>query len=188
MNKLITVFLIFGLLAGMCGCSSLQKHLSATADRHLLFPPGVYTHQVEIETAAQKKYSFRGIVKISADRVTVIGLSPFQTTVFKIDENRKTKEIKADLYEDTLERHRDSLLEFYSTLSAFLTLPKNGVDPRVKIVARDSQGKLKEIEVTLRGQPTRVRIDHYDTNEIAEQFEIMHPKFNVVVTVVGYEG
>ena len=176
------------MLSLLAGCSSLEKRLSSTSDKALLFPPGVYTHQVEIETAEQKKYNFRVLVKISTEKVLVIGLSPFQTTIFRIENNRKTGEIKTEIFQDTLEKHKDSLLDFYSMLTLFLTLPKNGENPKVKVYAKNSAGSVTEIGVRLRDKEVKVRLLHFDGNDIADDMELEHPNFKVRVKVVGYEA
>jgi hypothetical protein len=175
----------------LSSCTTFQKKLSPTADKSLLFPSGVYTHQVQIETKSHGSYCFQGVVKITPGRVVVVGLSPFQTTLFKIDENRETGTIDAEIYQDTLQKHRASLIDFYRTLSAFLTLKRNGQGSRgskVKAYERDSSGNLREVGVIFMDEETRIKVLGYDANGIAQQFQIYHPKFTVTVNVVGYEG
>ncbi len=152
----------FGLgLFLIIGC--VAKTISPGANRAVLFPLGKYTHEIAITTNQQHTYSFKGIVKISEDKIVVVGLSAFQTTVFRISENRATGRVESEVFIDALERHKDSLLDFYSLLSRFLKLPREG----------------KQLE--------GVTVDHYDSQGIPDEISMLHPKYRVHVKVVDYE-
>lgn len=177
------------------GCAS-QKKLSENADRTLLFPSGIYTHDVQIETQEKQNYSFRSLVKISPEKILIVGLSPFQSTVFKIEEDRKSRAVQTEVYEERLKKHQKELVELYSVLSVFLTLPKNGKDPRIQTLEKNPEGILTRFKILNRKTKTpieppiepTVELKHFDENGIADEIFLKQPKFDVRVKVVQYEG
>jgi len=178
---------VYGMCALLAGCSSLPRKLPAGSDRTLLYPPAIYKHEVEVRSS-QGNYSFRGVVKISSTQILVVGLSPFQTTVFKIDDNRATGKVDIQIYQETLENHRVQLVEFYSWLREFLTLPRGTPGPKVTYYERNAAGDPVKIGLQMGKDLTRIHIRHYDENGVADDIQLEHPKFGVRVKVVGYEG
>lgn len=180
-----------GLLAGwwmaiaLVACTH-QRTISPDADRSLLFPLGVYTHQIEITLPDEKQYQFKGLVRIAADKVVVVGLSPFQTTLFRLEEDRKSGKVSTEVFQDGLKAHQDKLAEFYTLLRSFLTLPRQGNGPKIKVTRRDDQGP-QEWEVTSAQGPVKIDSLSYDDNKIPIRFRILHPRFRVEVYVPQYK-
>lgn len=177
---------LLGLLI-IVGCTSLPRTVSPTADRTLFYPLGLYQHDIKIKTTNGNEYSFRGVVKIGKDKVTVVGLSPFQTTVFKVEEDRKTGKVDTEIYYEQLERRKEQLLEFYSTLRTFLVFKKVGKTPQVQIDSRDDQNRIKTLTLKTKTDTTPAEVNHYDENEIADNITLRHSRFEVTIKVIGYE-
>ena len=156
----LSLIILTGWLLTLGGCAS--KSYNVGADQSVLFPAGSYTHEIAITTSQQQTYSFNGVVKISPEKIVVVGLSVFQTTAFRISEDRTTGKVDSDIFLEPLKRHKDSLLDFYSTLSRFLKLPRGG--------------KMEGVNVL-----------HYDAHGIPDEITLSHPKYQVWVKVVAYE-
>jgi len=52
------------------------------------------------------------------------------TTLFRIDENLRTGEIKKEFYLDVMRKHESRFMEFYKLIRALLTLPKGVTEVR----------------------------------------------------------
>lgn len=184
MNRAL-VLLFF--VSVMVGCTSFQKKASPDFDRTRMYPNGVYTHQVEIIAGSHGRYQFKGVVKIASDRLVVVGLTPFQTTAFKLEEDRQTKKIDLQVYEAMLKPHEKRILEFYSSLGTLLTISRDGHDNRLTSIEKDKNGELRSMNIGPADKKVKIVVERYDENNIADKFSVETPQFQVSVRVVAYE-
>ncbi len=142
-------------------CSNLQKIYRYKGVRTEIFPPGIYQHQVTVILKDGNENRFDGVVKKTKEGISVVGLSSFASTIFKIQESFLTKKVELEIYHEALKPHRARILSFYQNLSKVLN-QKN----------KEGSG---------------IRFGSLDSHEIPEEFEILRPEFTVRVKVVGYE-
>ena len=95
-----------------------------------IYPFGKYQHNVKIKTLvpSERTMELRGVVSYSAEAIKVVGLSSFGTTVFRIDENLKTGEIKKEFQLEVLRQHQDRFMEFYQLIRTLITAAKGVTD------------------------------------------------------------
>lgn len=154
-------------------CSSLRKKYTGDPfQRTLLFPPGTYEHRVEIVPVDATPQSFKGIVRISPDKIIVVGLAAFDATVFRITEDRKTKQISSQIFSEILQKHEDKILDFYSILR------------RLFLIRYPSA---PELTLNGRSYAVRIRLLDSDPNGMPSRIEMDHEKFKVNIQVSGYE-
>jgi len=96
-----------------------------------IYPYGKYQHGVKVKALTpgqERTMEMNGIVSYSADFIKVIGLSTFGTTLFRIDENLKTGELKKEFYLDIIRNHEAQFLNFYRLIRELITAPKGITD------------------------------------------------------------
>ena len=166
MKLLVTLSLIL-----LAGCASHQKKFTPEASRTLLFPNGTYHHAITLETPDKKTRTFSGVVRLNETSIKVVGLSPLNSTIFRIEENRTNGEITTKVYHDAFKKFEARLLDFYIPLRAMM-LQKMGTG------TPPSEMETKGIKILF---------SDYDENKVPAHIEIRHPKFIVKVEVTGYE-
>jgi hypothetical protein len=143
---------IFLVVSACCSCppaSHSQVAPSVGAAATPLFPLGQYRHDVKIhinetEKSKAKDFSFQGLAKIEHDKLELVVLSPFQTTLMKIDENRLTGDVQTQVYSDALKKYQDKFTPYYALLRQILVLPRSGEDPiEVTLVPDPSQSSIQ---------------------------------------------
>lgn len=134
-----------------------------------LYPFGKYQHHVEIhpKAAGAKAMEMRGVVAYDADAIKVIGLSSFGTTVFRIEENLKTGEIKKEFYLEIIRQHADRFIGFYKMIRALMIAPKGSTD--------------------FKGGDAHFVVSQPDASGIYRQIHVDHPQVILDVTVDDYE-
>lgn len=126
-NKTRNVFFAFALT--LIGCT----HSPPLAEPGQgAFPFGSYQHLVHVHVNKNgvPDMDLRGVVRASDQRIQVVGLSTMNTTLFRIDENLRTGEIKKEFYLDVMRKHESRFMEFYKLIRALLTLPKGVTEVR----------------------------------------------------------
>lgn len=114
----------------------------------LVFPYGRYRHQVHIQVAGQGKdqtreFSFNAVVVTSPSTVDLVALSPFNTTLMKVHEDRQTGEVRGEAFEERIRQHLDELGRFYPVLRSLLLMPRSGAggDDHLQVVERSVDGE-----------------------------------------------
>ena len=170
------------------------KMISQGGTRDQLFPNGVYKHDVGLtmaktETSEEKKFDFTGVVKVNAELIQLVGLSYFGTTVFKITENRKTNEIKTEVFVEQMKKYESKIPEYYSTLRLFLiaSLPLETHPRQLKWNKIDGRGFPLEAQTVDYEKNALFRFKNYDLNNIPTEISIEHPNFTVQIKVSDYD-
>jgi hypothetical protein len=164
-----TLFLVLCLF--LSGCSSIQKNFHATGPRTLVFPFGTYKHEISLKPTGQDERTFSGVVQIKEETVTVIGLSHFGSTLFRVKEDRKAAKTDVEIYYEPFKKYEDKVREFYKVIHGFIVL-KPGA---------------KEFTLNIEGKKVLIKFEDYDEHEIPGKILITHPNFSVAVKVVGYD-
>lgn len=173
MKNVFILFLTLTLAA--CQSAGIQPiHTSGhkAVDKTLLFPLGIYQHKITLVTAKGKQRTFNGVLALTENQIQVVGLSPFNTTFFRIKDMLDTKTFDAKFYFPLPKKAKLKFHEFYSALKESLLLKKNSKRP-VKMINQ----KLG----------IQFEFSSYDKNNIPRLIQITHPFFRAVIEVTSYE-
>ena len=192
------------LLITLTGCASKTMQNPA-AQRDLIFPFGVYQHEVDLTMAAPaavttellpaagavpKQVHFHGVVKLNADVINMIALSPLNTTLFRIHEDRKSSKIDTDIYIESLQKLRPQLIEYYQLMRLILTAPlateESGVARTTRYASGANAGWPEQTVVPTNAGAATVRYREYDKNKVPSVISIDNPKFTLLIQVSGY--
>ena len=142
-------FLIFLALAA---CTSAPPKPIPVSE--LLYPPGTYQHKVHVHIVRPvRDIDLRGVIRSEPERLKVIGLSSFNTTVFRIDENLKTGEIEKEFLVEAIKRNEEKFMFFYAMLKELQLARKGQTEferqgAHFKISQPDEKGIFRRIEIT----------------------------------------
>lgn len=161
------ILILFVLISG---CSTGPK-ITRPVDQPL-YPNGRYNHQVDLEIlgAQSRQMRMRGVVLLSESQIRVTGLSPFNTTLFRIVDE-KGKELRVEVYEDRMKPFVDQLEKKYVVLKKVFRFPQN---------------KLKDF-ADEDGQMVQIQFGEFDRQGIARMVRLSSAKFNLKIKVSDYE-
>lgn len=157
------------ILCLVAGCASPVRKMTEGVKRVRLFPDGVYRHQVSLKLPDGSTREFDGVVSVSPKAITVVGLSGFATTIFRIEEDRPSAAVKTTIYLAPMKKHEAQIERFYKVLRKMMLLPMGAPD----------QNRFDDVDV---------RFSNYDDNHVPDRIEMHNPKFEVSVRTVGYEA
>lgn len=185
------------------GCASKKTVRDRSAKREMLFPYGSYQHDVDLtiqipsspaddrETRPPKKVHFRGVVKLGADLISMVALSPMNTTLFRIHEDRKTGKIESEIYIDSLKKMQTQMLNYYVLIRKILTTPLSDNSTAnvqmTKLASGPGAGLPERMSVMTDAGQAQVQFSGYDSNRVPDRITVENPKFHLDVKVVGYE-
>jgi len=170
------------LLALLVGCSTTP--VSETTSK-FLFPPGVYEQRITLTPSAPNRnpQAFGGILSIKKEKIEVVGLSPFGTTVFHIQEELPSKKISLNIYVAELKRFENRIRDYYSVMRKILMAPRAGNwDAGVKVEKRDERGRPTQVFL-----PMDVAISRYDQVGVPGEISFLTEDHKISVLVKSYE-
>lgn len=183
-TRLAVLFLVLSACAG-----PVKKVTEDPSRSAFLFPHGNYVHQVKLNIPtnpdpSKRKFEFRGAVKIAADAIRIVVLSPVGTTLFKMSEDRKTGKITVENFVSQLKPYEAKLADYYSSLRILLTTLRH---PEGKGITLDSEGRPLRLDAVVAERPTKFTFAEYDEHQIPTTLRVESDAFSVDVKVVGYE-
>lgn len=185
--------LALGTLGPGCASPRDRKTVRATlVGRALLFPYGVYRHRIHVVLARQpasgpREFSFRGLAQIRDDVIRVAVLSPFNTTLMRLTEDRRTGVITTESYSGAFSKLEPRIREYYSTLRQLLTLPLPPAGPGLTVTSRTPDGFPLEMRADQAAGESVFRFSDYDGRRLPGRIEITNPRFTVTIEVSAYE-
>lgn len=111
--------LIFALLL-------LAACVTTSQESPQLLPEGVYHHDVSLEMEGKDPQKFAGLLKISGDRMTMVMLSPFGTTLARITDHLRDEEENLVVYAEEIKPYEDRMTTIYRALKPAF------IDPNTK--------------------------------------------------------
>jgi hypothetical protein len=148
-------------LCGLVGC------LTPAAPARLL-PDGTYRHDVRVEARDLPPQEFHGVLRKIGDRLSLVLLTPFDTTLVRITDAVASDEPQVEAYADEMREQRQRIEQLYLGLKpALVDLEAT----RTQAFGRD--GKVARSGLDDRGVPRETRIDG--------------DGFHIIVTVSHYE-
>ena len=161
----LAIALLIGTLI-LLGCT--QTPVKTTPESPGIFPYGTYQHNVKIEVIAPPQtMNMHGVVSYSVRSLKVVGLSAFGTTVFRIEENLVTGELKKDFFVEVIRQHESAVMDFYQLVHTLITAPKGATDftkgrARFSLRARDGLGIYRQIDLRDPRLNLHVEVTSYD--------------------------
>lgn len=151
---------MFFLIFSSCVSGPLVTHVpeKSTRESQMLFPYGDFTHDVRLSMNGGKTFSFQGVVEVTPYRIQLVALSPFQTTLMRVMEDRKTGEVKLDCYVAEVSRYQEKLNDYYLLVRQILLLersPEDAAGVRRLRIAGGADVTLSSYEV---GIPRRIDV------------------------------
>ncbi|MBS1961831.1 MAG: hypothetical protein JST04_06420 [Bdellovibrionales bacterium] len=181
------------LFAGyLAACAGPAKHVSADPEKSaFLFPLGNYVHEVKLDIPSnpdpsKRTFTFRGAVKISADAIRIVVLSPIGTTLFRMSEDRATGKVTVENFVDSLKPYESKLTDYYASLRVLLTMLRRPPADTPGL-ERDPEGRPLSFKTSVDGRPTRFTFARYDEHQIPTALGVVADSFTVDVKVLGYE-
>jgi hypothetical protein len=117
---------MIALLIWSAGCA--HKNLNPPTGGGL-FPYGNYQHQAKVKiTQPPRTMEMRGVIAHTEDKIKVVGLSSFGTTLFRIEEDLKTGKISKEFFLEAIQRHEDKFMSFYGMIHDLILAPKGSTD------------------------------------------------------------
>lgn len=154
------------LMVFMCSCASKSVRTAPPSD--LQYPHGIYQHKVDIKVAQPPRhFDMKGIVDFKPERLNVVGLSAFGTTVFRISEDFKTGQIKKEFYLEVIQQNSARFEDLYFLIRELLLTPKNTT------------------HFEKRG--AKFTLSKPDRSQIFRHAKIEHPQFTLNIEVTSYE-
>jgi outer membrane biogenesis lipoprotein LolB len=110
---------------------SIMKFAPLKSPQKPLFPNGKYRHHVDLHIyhAEKDHFSFDGLAETTDDTIRIVVLSPFNTTLAKISEDRKTGEAQMVAYDARVRRYQDKFSEYYADLRQLFAMPFDEKNP-----------------------------------------------------------
>jgi hypothetical protein len=169
MNQARQIYLILSILFILTVLPACAHKLVAPTDRGTgLFPYGTYQHNVKIHIMTPERFlEMQGVVNYSHGQLKVVGLSTFNTTVFRIEERLDTGEIKKEFYLDIVKRNEDRFMKLYHLIRGLITANKDQTD-----FTKDG---------------ARFLVSELDANGIYRKVHIDHEQFTLDIDVAGYQ-
>lgn len=192
---LLAAVLCLGLTLSVTSCSA-KRVRTEMLSQEFLFPLGTYQHNVKIKTIHDraedsKEFAFHGVVQLSKEMIKISILSPFGTTLVRIQEDRTTGKVEFESYLEAFKKYESKVQDYYSILKLLLVAPSR-LSAEVgkgtlRTVRQGDNGKPAEIETQGLEQKAVFIFKKYDENGIPEEIQIQHPRFTVDIRVSGYE-
>lgn len=189
-------FIVFILCFKLLGCAHSDfKSLAISEGLNTrVFPDGVYQHNVVLlisgDRVTQKKFEFKGVVRLTPAAIQLVGLGPFGFTVFKVTEDLVTQEIKTEIYVEQLKKYEAKIPQYYALLRLVL-VAKRGENEKnsekIKWKKTDSNGYPLEAETQGFEKNAVLSFTKYDQRHIPIEMTIVHPDFSVFLGVSSYD-
>lgn len=107
-----------------------------------LLPQGVYHHDVSLEMDGKDPQRFTGLLKIDGERMTMVMLSPFGTTMARITDALHEVDDKLIVYADEIKPYQDRMTTIYRALKpAFIDANANEVSVYGRTLRVAHEGK-----------------------------------------------
>ena len=151
------------------GCATSPRPKVDSQAKNRLFPDGTYRHEVTLMLPNGQQHQFQGVVKLAPERIEVVGLSFFNTTVFRVVDNRKNEPPEVHIYIPQLRPQEAKVREMYGLLKKMLLLPH------------------AEAEKTELPGGGHLSMAGYDERHIPRLLRIQSDKFTVDVKVTSYD-
>ncbi len=186
-NYFQKTWIIFIFLITSCVTTSKIKQIS---ESEMLFPLGDYRHLVHLQILAsnpkdgEKTFTFVSLVQIKMDSIQIAALSPFSTTLFRINENRKSGDIQVESYSDSITKFTPQIRSYYHILRLLILARRDTKSTSgLSLISQNSNGLPFEMAVSEIDGGAHFYFAHYDNQNIPDQVEIKAQHFRAQIEV-----
>jgi hypothetical protein len=161
--------------------------------REFMFPYGNYQHDVRVHLTkapprGPQDFAFRGVFDFRKDHLNLVALSPFGTTMFRVQENLQTHQIQMEIFVDALKKYEDRIRPLYEVTRDILTLPLQDFEKKgIQVLTRNEKNRPLKMMVPTGQTTVAVDISQYDELEIPKVLKVQAQEFQLDVKVVDYE-
>lgn len=129
------------------------------------------------------------IVSIQTDSIKLVGLSPLNTTLFRLEENKSTGNIVVKNYEPLPDQVKNEFDSFYRILHKLLVMTFQGgpADQTGEYLIEYNQQR-QPVLLKSKDLKNQIRIEEYDPHGIPRRLHATHPKFEALVRISRYES
>ncbi|MCX6112372.1 MAG: hypothetical protein NTY22_03680 [Proteobacteria bacterium] len=170
-DSLWKILLILILVVASC---ATNRQKVVTRNDCMLFPYGIYKQNVSVKFD-KGTIKFKGVLRKDKISNTIYGLSAFDTTIFKIKDD-KSGQVEIDIYNEKLAGKEEKIKEIYRTLS-------NVLDTEQCINTEKSFVINKEGE----NSDIKVEFKKFDINKIPSTTTLFNKDYEVIINTVDYE-
>jgi hypothetical protein len=169
MKSLIAALL---LIATQTGCLTDRKW---TPPKTPLFPLGMYTHRVRIQkpVTPYTNMSLTGIVVLSANKITMTGLTPMMSTLFRVQSEMGSSDPQIEIFDPQLKTYEPQMARLFVLIKRILLLDRKELAEPLSIWAPG--GKIK------------ISADQWNAQKIPGILRVESPKLMLTIEVVKYE-
>lgn len=160
-----------------------------------LILPGIYEQKIEIEPSRGGSFQFLGFLRRDAEKIDVSGLSPFSTTMFRIQDwtALPPRAAKIEIFVPELESRRGRLVDFYASLRPLLTLRDSAKSPDALVAKRHPDGRpwlLLQKSGAAAASGAKIWIDAYsaDAGGVPDKIRIVTPAWTARISLRRYEA
>ena len=161
-------FVLLSLLVTACAHYTIAPVANDT--RTTLIPRG--THQqvvtVRVKKGDQNQMRFSGVLDVREDHVSLIGLTPFGSTLFRLKENLKTGQIDFETDNEQMKKAAPYMQKTYRPVKEMLMIP---YPPAVK-------------QTTV--GDTKFYFDELNAQDMPIKTRVETPDFDLDIEEVGY--
>jgi hypothetical protein len=163
------------LIISFSGCAHEKIYKIPVGGRTTLIPYGVHRQSVTVHVKkegnanAPKKMNFSGVMDYRADHTQLIGLSPFGSTLFRLNDDAKTKTLTFTTDNEQMKKAEPYLKATYAPIREMLAVP---YPPLMREVVK---GDLK------------FRFEEFNDQEMPMKISITTPDFDLTIDEDGYE-
>lgn len=180
----------------MCLVTACATGPKATVlPRTRLFPLGTYRHTVTIRLKSgtlngnpdgPRSQRFLGVVNLQQDKLTILALSPFGTTVFRLVENRSTGVVDLETEIAALKKVESQIVKYLEPMRVLLSQPVPlSASKSVEQIRTEKDGWPIEFELTT-NPSAHVFLENYDERHIARSARILTEFYDLKVGVDDY--
>ena len=137
---------------------------------------------MEILPKDGKARKIKAVVSIQENFVKLVGLSPFDTTLFHIETNRLTEETIFKNFQSIPDQVKNEFDSFYRILYRLLVLETKGEETSGDFIVEYDSQRLP-ISLKSRNSEQQIQIVEYDQQRIPKRLHATHTQFKALVTI-----
>ncbi len=157
----------------LAACATTEYRSPGPYQGGPLMGKGIYLQDVKIEPKHGKELRFEGVFRRDAKGVSISGLSPFGTTVFRLTDDF-VHEPKLEVFAEELKNHGGRVLEFYRALRPLLLLDDKPASGDEHVTTRHSDQRPRTLHAP---GDIDLEVREYDHEGRVGKFSMKTPLF-----------
>lgn len=171
-NNFYKILVTLTLLVASCATTNMQK--TVVRNDCMLFPYGTYKQSVAVKFD-KRTMKFKGVLQKNKAAKIIYGLSSFDTTIFRIKDDRSGK-IELTLYNEKLLGKEDKIKDIYQTLNNILDAEQCVNTEKTMVINKGTEQNSIKIE-----------FKEFDNNKIPIITKLFNENYEVTIRTEDYE-